>query len=86
MRVGSPEHGRGFLEVVVWDLDEQVVDLVGADVVDQVVGPAVVAIHRAQVSTNEIPFVVGVPGHVLILEKIVQRRLFNRIFNLFFIQ
>lgn len=68
MRVVSPEYGRGFFEVIVWDLDEQVMDLVGTDVVDQVVGPAVVAVHGAQVTTNEIPFVVRIPGDVFILE------------------
>ncbi len=48
---GSESGGRG-LEVVVRDLDEEVVDLVRADVVGQVVRPAVVAIHARQLTCN----------------------------------
>ena len=42
--------------------------LVGSDVVDKVVGPAVVAVHGAQVPPDKVPLLVSVPRHVLVLE------------------
>jgi hypothetical protein len=43
------------------------IDLMGADVVDESVGPAVVAIDGAQVAADKVPLLVGVPRNVLIL-------------------
>ena len=62
-----PEDGRGLLQPVVRDLDEEVVDLVCADVVHEVVRPAIVSVHRAEVAADKVPLLVNIPGHILIL-------------------
>ncbi len=67
VRVLGPEGGRGLLQVVVGDAGEQVVDLVGADVVHQTVRPPVVAVHRAQVAADKVPGGVAVPRHTIVL-------------------
>lgn len=67
VRVLGPESGRGLLQVVVRYFGEHVVDLVGSYVVGQAVGPAVVTVNGAQLTTNIIPFLVAVPGHILAL-------------------
>ena len=54
------------------DLDEEVVDLVRADVVHEVVRPSVVAVHGAEVAADKVPLLVDVPRHVLVL--VVQER------------
>ena len=43
--------------------------LVRSDVVDEAVGPSVVTVDRAQVPSDKVPLVVGVPWHVLVLWK-----------------
>ena len=44
-------------------------NLVSSNVMNQVMGPSVVAIHRAQVSFDKVPLIVGVPGYILILNR-----------------
>ena len=67
MGILFPEHGRRLLQSVVRDLDEEVVDLMRANVVHEVVSPAIVAVHRAEVAADKVPLLVDVPGHVLVL-------------------
>ena len=57
---------------VMGNLDEEVVDLMRANVVHEVVSPAIVAVHRAEVAADKVPLLVDVPGHVLVL--VVQER------------
>ena len=49
------------------DLDEEVVDLVCADVVHEVVRPAVVSVHRAEVAADKVPLLIDVPRYILVL-------------------
>ena len=62
-----PEDGRGLLQPVVRDLDEEVVDLVRPDVVHQVMRPAIVAIEGAEVAAHKVPLLVRVPRHILVV-------------------
>ena len=43
---------------------------------DEVVGPSVIAIDRAQVSFDEVPLLVRVPGNIFVLK--TQNDSFNR--------
>ena len=63
LRVCGPEVSCRLLQVVVRDLAEQVVDLVGANVVRQFVRPAVVAVDGRQLAAHVRPLVVAVPQH-----------------------
>ena len=63
LREGGPEVTRRLLQVVVRDLAEQVVDLVRADVVRQLVRPAVVAVDGRQLAADVRPGAVAVPQH-----------------------
>ena len=72
LRVLLPEDRRRLLQPVVGNLDKEVMDLVGANVVHQVMSPAVVAVNRAELTSDKVPLVIRVPGHVLVL--VVQKR------------
>ena len=50
MGVVLAEGGRGLLQMVVRDLDEQMVDLVRPDVVRQMMRPAVIPVHTRQLT------------------------------------
>ena len=52
---------------VMRNLDKEVVDLVCADVVHEVVRPAIVAVHRAEVAADKVPLLIDVPWYVLVL-------------------
>ena len=62
-----PEHLGGLLQVVVRHLGKQVVHLVRADAVDDVVNDSVVAVDRAQLAADIVPQVVGVPRNVVVV-------------------
>ena len=68
---GFSECSCSFFEMIVWNLDEEMVDLMSADIVRQVVCPAVMTVNRTQVSTDKVPLAVGVPGnlYILVMEK-----------------
>ena len=40
-----PKYGCSFFQMVVGDFGKQMVDLVGANIVDQIMGPAIMPIH-----------------------------------------
>ena len=64
-------HSNSYIPVM-GNLDEEVVDLMRADVVHEVVSPAVVAVHGAEVAADKVPLLVNVPRHILVL--VVQER------------
>ena len=64
VRECSPEVPGRLLEVVVWNAGEHMVDLVGADAVDDVVNYSVVAVDGGQLAAHEVPAFVGVPRRV----------------------
>ena len=66
------ETPRRLLKVVVRNACEQVVDLVRADVVDDVVHDAVMPVDARQLAAHEVPLVVRVPRHVHLV--VVQER------------
>ncbi len=47
VREMSSESRRGFFKMVVGDFGKQMVDLVRANIVDQIMGPAIMPIHGA---------------------------------------
>ena len=49
------------------DLDEEVVDLVGTDIVHKVVCPAIVSVHRAEVAADKVPLLIDIPRYILVL-------------------
>ena len=63
LREGGPEVTRRLLQMIVRDLAEQVVNLVRADVVRQLVCPAVVAVNGRQLTADVRPGAVAVPQH-----------------------
>ena len=64
-------HSNSYIPVM-GNLDEEVVDLMRADVVHEIVSPAVVAVHGAEVAADKVPLLVNVPRHILVL--VVQER------------
>ena len=61
-RKALPEVTSGLFQMIVGNLGKQVVDLVGADVVCDLVAPAVVAIHGADLTFDILPLRVCIPG------------------------
>ena len=72
-----PEHLGGLLQVVVRHLGKQVVHLVRADAVDDVVNDSVVAVHRAQLAADIVPQTVGIPRNVVVM--VMKERNHNRV-------
>ena len=63
-----------FDKMVVRDLREEVVDDMGADVVVDVVDPAVVPVHRREPAAQVAPLLATVPGEALLVAMVVQVR------------
>ena len=63
-----------FDKMVVRDLREEVVDDMGADVVVDVVDPAVVPVHRREPAAQVAPLLAAVPGEALLVAMVVQVR------------
>jgi len=59
-------HAYCFYEMVVRDLREEVVDDMGADVVVDLVDPAVVPVHGGEPPTQVAPLLAAVPGELLL--------------------
>jgi len=60
--------------MVVRDLREEVMDDMGADVVVDLVDPAVVSVHRRQAAAQVAPLLAAVPGEALMVAMVVQVR------------
>lgn len=60
---GGAEMLCSFLEVVVGDFTEEVMDLMCSDVVCELVGPTVVSIDRGELSDDITPVAIGIPGY-----------------------